>query len=437
LTIRDGLSVGAAGASGQIGSDGRGGGIFNQDTLTISNCIVLSNSVVGGAGGPGTSTTGGNGGRGLGGGIYNAAGNLLIYQCSFNGNSSVGGAGGSATTFSAGFAGNGLGGAICTIAGTSVLTACTLMNGLAKGGQGGVATSGGSSGIGGQGYGGGFYSESIATFFNCAVFSNNATAGAGGGGAGGGVGGGIYNVSDLGLTNCTIANNIAGGSSFDSGGGIHNNGTLNVLSSTIAGNQAAFGGGLDGFATVGNTLLAGNAAGFGPDGSGTVTSSDYNFIQNAAGLNFNGATTHNIVGQNPLLGPLQNNGGPTFTMALLSGSPALDKGKSFGFTTDQRGMARPYDLPSIANAGGGDGSDIGAFELLPTPSLNIQPASNQNVLLFWAADAANFRLESTANLSPAHTWSNVTSTRVTVGNNVYLTNSVAGGGSKFYRLSFP
>ena len=40
---------------------------------------------------------------------------------------------------------------------------------------------------------------------------------------------------------------------------------------------------------------------------------------------------------NPMLGPLQDNGGPTFTMALLSNSPAIDKGKSFGLTTDQRG----------------------------------------------------------------------------------------------------
>ena len=65
---------------------------------------------------------------------------------------------------------------------------------------------------------------------------------------------------------------------------------------------------------------------------------------------------------NPKLGPLRNNGGPVPTMALLAGSPALDRGHSGGVLTDARGGIRPVDRPSIANAGGGDGSDIGAFE---------------------------------------------------------------------------
>jgi hypothetical protein len=58
---------------------------------------------------------------------------------------------------------------------------------------------------------------------------------------------------------------------------------------------------------------------------------------------------------------LQNNGGLTFTHALLAGSPAIDKGNSFGLTVDQRGAMRPYDNPSIPNAA--DGADIGAFEV--------------------------------------------------------------------------
>src|SRR5205085_7109898 len=65
----------------------------------------------------------------------------------------------------------------------------------------------------------------------------------------------------------------------------------------------------------------------------------------------------------PLLGPLQDNGGPTFTHALLCGSPATDKGRSFsGSPTDQRGFSRTIDLASAGNAAGGDGTDIGAFE---------------------------------------------------------------------------
>lgn len=437
LTLRDGLIVGTPGVPGQIGSDGRGGGIFNQDTLILSNCLILSNRVVGGLGGSATTGTAGNGGKGMGGGIYNAAGNLNVIQCSFAGNSSMGGTGGNATSGYAGYAGNGLGGAICTISGTNILTGCTLMNGSAMGGQGGVATGGGSPGIGGQGYGGGLYSESTVGFINSTVSGNDATAGTGDGGPGGGIGGGVYNVSDLSLTNCTIANNNAGGSSYDSGGGLYNEGTLQVFNSTIAGNQADYGGGVEGNFTAGNTILAGNTATTaGPDGSGTMNSDDYNLIQTFSGLSIVGVTTHVIVGQNPLLGPLADNGGPTMTMALLSGSPATDQGKDFGTATDQRGMPRPYDLFSVANAGGGDGSDIGAFEFLPTPRLNIQRADGNHVVLYWTADAAGYRLVSATNLSPAINWTNVTSARVTMGNQVYTTNSIAGA-SQFYELIFP
>ena len=59
---------------------------------------------------------------------------------------------------------------------------------------------------------------------------------------------------------------------------------------------------------------------------------------------------------NPLLGPLQDNGGPTFTHALLPGSPAIDAGRSVGLTTDQRGAPRPVDDPAIPNASPGDGT---------------------------------------------------------------------------------
>jgi len=53
---------------------------------------------------------------------------------------------------------------------------------------------------------------------------------------------------------------------------------------------------------------------------------------------------------------------------LLTGSPAIDKGNSFGLTTDQRGFTRPFDNPSITNATGGDGADIGAFEVQAGPT---------------------------------------------------------------------
>jgi hypothetical protein len=65
----------------------------------------------------------------------------------------------------------------------------------------------------------------------------------------------------------------------------------------------------------------------------------------------------------PKLGALAGNGGPTKALALLAGSPALDAGKALGITKDQRGSGRPINLTSVPNAPGGDGSDIGAFEL--------------------------------------------------------------------------
>lgn len=65
----------------------------------------------------------------------------------------------------------------------------------------------------------------------------------------------------------------------------------------------------------------------------------------------------------PLLGPLQMNGGFTPTHALLWGSPAIDQGKCFAIRRDQRGLYRPYVFSSISKPPGGDGSDIGAFEL--------------------------------------------------------------------------
>ena len=58
-------------------------------------------------------------------------------------------------------------------------------------------------------------------------------------------------------------------------------------------------------------------------------------------------------------------------MSLGPTSPAIDKGASFGLTSDQRGVLRPIDFPSIPNAAGGNGSDIGAFELQPSNAFKL------------------------------------------------------------------
>src|SRR5262249_44676178 len=122
-----------------------------------------------------------------------------------------------------------------------------------------------------------------------------------------------------------------------------------------------------GTSTVANTISAGNTGGAGADANGVFTSHGYNLIgigDFSMGFNATGDQVGTTAAPiNPHLGPLQNNGGGTDTMTLLSNSPAIDQGKSFGLTTDQRGRARPMEKSSIPDAPGGDGSDIGAFEL--------------------------------------------------------------------------
>src|SRR5437868_2292233 len=162
----------------------------------------------------------------------------------------------------------------------------------------------------------------------------------------------------------TIASNTVSGGGSDQDGGIVNYGTMGITNSTIAANHAVYSGGISGSTTMANTILALNTASIAnPDGDGTVTSYDYNLIQSTNGLAITGATGHSIFGQDPQLAPLADNGWDSPTMALRLTSPAVDKGYSFGITTDQRNAPRPYDFHSIPNAAGGDGSDIGAFEL--------------------------------------------------------------------------
>jgi len=191
-------------------------------------------------------------------------------------------------------------------------------------------------------------------------------------------GGGLQNRGTATLTNCTISGNTTkdGGNGTQSGhgGGINNvGGTVSLINCTIAGNTGEVGGGgiqssNGGTFQLIDTIVSNNSSPNGPDCSGTFTSNGYNFIgiQNG-GTGFSDNVNHDIVGtaatpRNPFLGPLQDNGGPTKTRALLSGSTAIEAGNSsVSNTTDQRGFARRVDSPTIVNVG--DGSDIGAYEV--------------------------------------------------------------------------
>jgi hypothetical protein len=79
--------------------------------------------------------------------------------------------------------------------------------------------------------------------------------------------------------------------------------------------------------------------------------------------NVTGLAASDVIGLDPLLGPLQDNGGPVFTHALLAGSPAIDGGAKSGLAFDARGQPRTIDNPAVPNRFSGDGTDIGAFEV--------------------------------------------------------------------------
>ena len=244
--------------------------------------------------------------------------------------------------------------------------------------------------VGGGIYNDGYYGGASVQISNSTISGNSSPVAAGG----------LANIGSFGsasleISNSTISGNSAGGGN---GGGIANSGdhpgsaTLQISNSTISGNSATTGGGISNDASnggsaslqIGNTILkAGATGGNISNNSATITSFGYNISSDAAGDDGGGTgpsgflnATGDMRNTDALLGPLQNNGGPTFTQALLDGSPAIDKGKDLGGTgQDQRGAPRLAIDPSIPFATGGDGSDIGAYEVqLPS---SVGPAGPQ------------------------------------------------------------
>jgi CSLREA domain-containing protein len=314
--------------SSNSASAAAGGGIFNQGTVTISNSTLSGNAAA-------CRTGCLNGVPGLGGGIFNTGGAVTISNTTLSGNSATGAIG------SQGFpGGQGSGGAISTTSVRTVnVTNSTISGNSATGGIG-VGLPGG-----GQATGGGIFSGGgTLNVTNSTLSGNSASGGAGlqGGPGGPGSGGGIYTIASSSVKSTIIANNTASTSS--------------------------------------------------PDISGSFTSQGFNLIgkNDGAATSFpagNPNANNDIVGTgaapvDPKLDPsgLKDNGGPTKTIALLFGSPAIDKGTSAGLTgnlsTDQRGTGFPrtFDDPATPNATGGDGTDIGAFEVqtvAPTVLANI------------------------------------------------------------------
>jgi CSLREA domain-containing protein len=425
LTITNCHNTGAAGSAGAsnggtggTGGNALGGAIYTQTALTLSNCWVTGNTAQGGAGGVGGADdvnnpagTGGHGGAGYGGGIYNFGLNpLTLVNCTLSGNSAIGGNGGDGSPAfdnyptdaggSGGPASDGLGGVIYGST-TLNLTNCTFSGNTASGGNGGLGQDGYADGPGGSG-----------------------------GAGGGGYAGAINNQATVHMAACTISlNTAAAGAGGAAGTGRTGNG-VNGTPGTALGGGLLFSGG-----AIQNSIVAGNTSPTGPDAYGTVSSLGYNLVGNAGGVTgFTG--TGDQVGTsgtpiNPRLGPLQNNGGPTPTIAPSPISPAVDKGNRGPLTSDQRGQPRPYDFVAIPNAAGGDGSDIGAVELTP-PVLAIVSAG-ANVVISWPTPNPGWTLQSGAQLGSGAAWTTVQTSPLIIGNlfKVTLNKAVA---KQFYRL---
>jgi hypothetical protein len=361
-----------------------GAGVWNeQGTLTVSNCAITSNSYEG---------------------IYNDEGTLNVNDCILSGNSGGGLAAysGITTVSNCVVSGNSSGGLVndgphhgpslpngpvgspgsMTIADSmisdnsgpgvsNVAGFLTVLNSTLSGNSAGQAMNGAGIMSGPL-----FKTVAHATIINTIISGNSAP------GFGGGIEGGYWGVT---IINSTISGNSAG----DSAGGV--GGTfVGIMNSTISGNSAGKIGG--GIATSGSQLTNSTISGNSADSAGGIyyvqgpyqtTSEISNTIFNAGALGENivnnGATVishgYNLssddgggvlngpgdqINTDPLLGPLQDNGGPTLTHALLSGSPAIDEGDP-NFTQppddDQRGC------PFIRVFNGR--IDVGSFEAQP------------------------------------------------------------------------
>jgi hypothetical protein len=353
------------------GQDPTGGGIFSSAKLTLVNSDVSGNTAVGsnpnspgqGAGiaisstgqlavigstvknntAQGSSTSGS-----LGGGIHSEGGKVDVTRSVITGN--VTQAGGSLASAGAGIFNNfngtltvdqsvvsnntanggsqygGAGGGIFNQGTATTVTASTITANVAKGG-----TAGGS-----KANGAGLYSNNGRVVVANSTISAN-TAQAGTGGNPGGNGAGIFSqATQLELTDVTLSANQAPGLGSSGGSLYMNGGSVSFRDTIVAG----------GSAITGSNCFTETAA--------PVTATG----RNLESTDQCGLTAGDIKSADPLLGPLQDNGGATPTQALLAGSPAIDAAPTAGCqATDQRGLARPQ----------GPGCDIGAYEVGTAP----------------------------------------------------------------------
>jgi len=298
------LSVNNSIVSGSFAGGSGGGGIYNVGTLTLSNSTISGNSVREIC----VSCSGANGA-----GIYNS-GMLTVSNSTISGNSAR------AYCDMFGCYGGSGGGIDNNYSGILTVINSTLSDNTADGGGAGIKNDSGMVTVAdstfSDNHGGGVDNYGTLTLSE-STFSHNYAAN----------GAAIYNASTLTVSECTFSGNRV----INRGGGIYNAGTLHAR----------------------NTIIAGNQARFGNDLFGDLGSLGHNLIGNTAQAS--GFQDTDLLYVDPRLGPLQDNGGPTQTMAILPGSPAVDAGDNAGAPVwDQRGEGFDRIV--------GGTIDIGAFE---------------------------------------------------------------------------
>ncbi len=308
-----------------------GGGIFNDGdglgaggTLNIldnnpANSVFIQNNRASGLGGAGLTA-------GSGGGILSIGGTVTLPSVNILFNEAVR-----------------AGGGIEVVAGTVNIVDSTIAGNDASAAGGAILAAT-------PGNGGGIHTSAAATVnIDGSTIANNAAR----------EGGGLWNAAagTFNVTNSTISTNTAAASG---GGGVFNltNGVINLDSVTITLNSATTGGGIaggTGGVTLRNTIVAQNTVGGLEQNlsGGPIGNTGFNLIGDPDNGTLVPSSATNIFNAvDALLGPLQNNGGPTFTHRPLPGSPAIGFGDTV-LTVDQRNIARPI--------GGAD--DIGAVEV--------------------------------------------------------------------------
>lgn len=317
-------------------SIGNGGGIVNNGLLTIMNSTVLDNSAPSSGGGIysiGTLTItnskiSGNSAV-YGGGIYSYYGALTVTNSAVSGNSAI-------SSFYSG------GGGIYSSGGVLTIMSSTISGNSAGGSYGG----------------GGIYISGTLSMSGSTVFNNSTTFS----------GGGINNsYGTTTVTNSTFFNNSAS----NTGGGIINSGTLTLKNDTISHGSAPYGGGIYNGANktlhYTNTIIANSTSGGDCVNNGVLGTNTQNLVEDGS--------CSAVLSGDPNLASLTDNGGSTKTMALFSGSTAINAGDNTICANapvnnlDQRGVIRPQ----------GGQCDIGAYEGF------IDPATIPIVNTFTAA----------------------------------------------------